>query len=80
MEDVVDLVKIVRLLEEHDKFSPLRLDHFIQFLHTSSVLIGLEFVFSNICLTVSENLLSLSFQKNPDLLTFQAVARNFSNT
>ena len=37
----------------------LRLDRFIQLLNTS-VVIGLEFVFSNLCLTVSENLLSLS--------------------
>ena len=32
----------------------LRLDHFIQLLNTSSVIIGLEFVFSNLCLSVSE--------------------------
>ena len=51
-------------------FSFLRLDDFIQLLNTSSVIIGLEFVFSNLCLTLSENLRSLSFQKNPDLLTF----------
>ena len=71
-----------RLLDEHDNFLPLetRSFHFIQLLNTSSVIIGLKFVFSNLCLTVSEILLSLSFQKNPDLLTFLAVARNFSNT
>ena len=51
-------------------FSSLRLDRFTQLLNTSSVLIGLEFVFSNLCLTISENLLFLSFQKNPDLLNF----------
>ena len=60
-------------------FSFLRLDHFIQLLNTSSVVIGLKFVFSNLCLTVSEDLLSLSFQKNPNLLTFCAVSR-FLNT
>ena len=74
-EEVVDL-EVVRLLDEHDNFC-LRLDNFIQLLNTSSVIIGLGFVFSNLYLTVSENLLSLSFQKNPDLLTFRAVARNF---
>ena len=58
----------------------LRLDHFIQLLNTSSVIIGLEFVFSNLCLTVSENLLSLSFQKNPNLLAFWAVSLGFLNT
>ena len=47
-----------------------RLDHFIEFLNTSSVAIGLELVFLNLCLTVSKNLLSLIFKKNPDLLIF----------
>ena len=45
------------------KFFLLRFNNFTQFLNTSSVIIGLEFVFSNLCLAVSENLLSLSFQK-----------------
>ena len=58
----------------------LRLDQFIQFLNTSSVIICLEFVFSNLCLTVSENLLSLSFQENPNLLTFWAVSLSYLNT
>ena len=69
-EQVDDLVEVARLLDEHDKFLLFETRSFIQFLNTSSVIIGLEFVFSNLCLTVSENLLSLSFQKNPDLLTF----------
>ena len=47
-------------------FSFLRLDHFIQLLDTSSVIIGLELVFSDLCLTVSDNLLSLVLQNNPD--------------
>ena len=46
------------------KFFLLRLDRFIQFLYTSSVIISLEFVFSNLRLTVSENLLSLSLQES----------------
>ena len=58
-------------------FSSLRLDNFIQLLNTSSVIIGLEFVFSNLCLTISVNLLSLSFQNNPDLLIFWAATRIF---
>ena len=37
----------------------LRLDHFIQLLNTSSVIIGLEFVLWILCLTVSENLSAL---------------------
>ena len=41
-------------------FSSLRLDHFIRLLNTSSVIIGLELVFLNLCLTICENLLSLS--------------------
>ena len=61
-------------------FSSLRLDNSIQFLDTSSVKIGLEFVFSNLCLTVSENLLSLSFQKNPNLFTFGVVSLSFLET
>ena len=51
-------------------FSSLRLDHFIQLSNTSSVIICLEFVFLNLCSIISENLLFLSFQKNPDLLIF----------
>ena len=58
----------------------LRLDRFIQLLNTSSVVIGLEFMFLNLCLTVSENLLSLSFQKDPNLFTFGVVSLNFSDT
>ena len=49
-------------------FTSLRLDSFIQFLDTSSVIIGLELVFLNLCSIISESLLFLSFQKNPDLL------------
>ena len=52
-----------------DLFS-LKPDNFVQFLDISSVIINLEFVFSNLCSTISENLLFLSFQKNPDLLIF----------
>ena len=37
-------------------------------------------MFSNLCLTVSENVLHLSFQKNPYLLTFWPVSLNFLNT
>ena len=57
--------------------SSLRLDNFIQLLNTSSVIIGLEFVLSNLRLTVSEDLFSLSFQKNPDLLIFLSRDVNF---
>ena len=59
----------------------LRLDHFIQLLNTSSVVIGLEFVFSHLRLAVSENLLPLSFQKkNSNLFTFRAESLSFLNT
>ena len=51
-------------------FSSLRLDNFIQLLDTSTVINGLELGFSNLCAIISESLLSLSFQKNPDVLTF----------
>ena len=47
-EEVVDLVKVVRLLDEQDEFLLLffflRLDHFIQFWNTC-VIIGMDFVF-----------------------------------
>ena len=43
------------------KFFLLRLDRFVQFLYTSSVVIGLEFVLSNLRLTVSEG------QESPNL-------------
>ena len=48
----------------------LRLNNSIQFLDTSSIIIGLELVFVNLCSTISENLLFLSFKENPDLLIF----------
>ena len=51
-------------------FSSLRLDNSTQFLDTSPIRIGLELVFVNLCSQVSENLLFLSFKKNPDLLIF----------
>ena len=46
----------------------LRLGNSIQCLDISSVTIGLEVVFLNLCSIVSENLLFLSFQKKLDLL------------
>ena len=48
----------------------LRLNKSIQFLDSSSIIIGLELVFLNLCSTISENLLFLLFQENPDLLIF----------
>ena len=59
------------------KFFLLRLDRFTQFLYTSSVIISLEFVFSNLRLTVSENLFSLPVQKSPDLFVFRVVSLSF---
>ena len=59
----------ISLKSTMDLFS-LRPENFVQFLDVSSVIIGLEFVFSSLCSTISENLLFLSFQKNPDLLIF----------
>ena len=60
-------------------FSSLRPDNSIQFLDTSSIIIGLELEFLTLCSTISENLLFLSFQKNPDLLIF-SVTTGFSLT
>ena len=79
-EEVDDLVDVVRHFDESDKFLFFRLDRLIQLLNTSSVIIGLEFVFSNLCLTVSENLLSLSLQKSPHLFTFGVVSLSFWDT
>ena len=59
------------------KFFLLRLDRFIQFLFTSSVIISLEFVFSNLRLTVSEDLLPLSVQESPNLFVFRVLSLNF---
>ena len=47
----------------------LRLNNSIQFLNTSSIRIGLKFVFLSLGSNVGENLL-LSFKENPDLLMF----------
>ena len=51
-------------------FTSLRLDNSIQFLDTSSVIIGMELVFVNLYSTISEILLFLSFQENPDSFVF----------
>ena len=58
-------------------FFLLRLDRFIQLLKTFSVVISLEFVFSNLCLTVRENLFSLSLQESPNLFTLRVVSLSF---
>ena len=57
----------------------LRRDNSIQFLDTSSIIIGLELVFLNLCSTISENLLFWSFQKNPDMLIFWVATWIFSD-
>ena len=72
-EEVDDLVHVVRLLEV--LLSATR--SFLQFLCTSSVIIGLEFVLSNLRLTVSEDLLPLSVQDSPNLFAFRVLSLNF---
>ena len=57
----------------------LRLDNFIQFWNTSFVMIGLELVFLNLCMIISEKLLFPSFQKHPDLLILWVATRIFSD-
>ena len=52
-------------------------DRFIQILNTSLSVIGLEFVFSNLCMTVSENLLSLSLLESPYPFHFQSCVSEF---
>ena len=56
----------------------LSLDNSIQFLDTSSIIIGLELVFLNLCLTVSENLLFLSFKKRILICSFSESRLGFS--
>ena len=67
--------KLFVLLKSTIKFLSLRPDNFVQFLDLSYVIIGLELVFLNLCSVISENLLFLSFQKNPYLLIFCAATR-----
>ena len=55
----------------------LRLDRFIQLLFSSSFALSLEFVFSKLCLTVGEDLFSLSIQENPNLFAFRVLSLNF---
>ena len=58
------------------KFFLLRLDRFTECLYTSSVIISLEFVFSNLRLTVSEDLLPLSALESPNLFLFRVLSLN----
>ena len=55
------------------KFFILRLDRFIQFLYTSSVIISLEFVSPDLRLTVSEDLLPVSVQESPNLFAVRVL-------
>ena len=59
------------------KFFLLRLDLFIEFLFSSSVRMSLEFVFSNLRLTLREDLLPLSVQESPNLFVFRVLSLNF---
>ena len=69
-DEVVDLVEVVRLLDEHDEVLLFETGLLHSFFEYSSVIIGLELVFVNLCSKISENLLCLSFKENPDLLIF----------
>ena len=70
LEEVVDLVGIVHHLNSMINFSSLRLNNSIQFLDTSSIRIGLKFLFLDLGSDFSENLLFLSFKENPDSFVF----------
>ena len=59
------------------KFFLLRLDRFTQFLHTSSVIIGLEFMSPDFRLIFGKDLLFLSVQESPDLFAFTVSSLNF---
>ena len=71
--------KLFVSLKSTINLTSLRLDNSIQFLVTSSVIIGLEIVTLNDHSTISKNLLFLSFQKNPDLLIFRVATWIFSD-
>ena len=77
MKKLMILFKSFVSLMSTRNFFFLRLDHFITPLNTSSVIICLEFVFSNLRLTVSEDLLPLSVQESPNLLSFRVLSLNF---
>ena len=70
MKKLLILSKLFVFLKSTINLTSLRLDNSIQFLDTSSVIIGLELVFLNLCSTISENLHFLSFKENPDSLIF----------
>ena len=77
MKKLMILSKSFVSLMSTTNFFFLRLDHFIPLLNTSSVIICLEFVFSNLRLTVSEDLLPLSVQESPNLFAFRVLSLNF---
>ena len=76
-EEVVDLVGVVRLLDEHDEFLPSATRSFHSIFVTSSVVVGLEFVSPDFRLTVDEDLLPLSVQRSPNLCVFRVLSLNF---
>ena len=67
-------LKFFRLSEV--KFFLSRFNNVTQFLYTSSVILSLEFVFSNLHQTVSEDLLLLSVQESPSLFVFRVFLQN----
>ena len=75
-EEVDDLVDVVLLLE-HDEVLLSATRSFHSILYTSSVIISLEFVLSNLRLTVSEDLLPLSVQESPNLFASQSFVSEF---
>ena len=77
MEKLLISSKLFVSLMSTINLTSLRLDNFIQLWGTSSIIIGLELVFLNLCSTISENLIFLSFQKNPDLLIFWVATWDF---
>ena len=73
-EEVDDLVDVDLLLDEHGRFLLFVTRSFHSTFEYFSVVPGLEFVFLNLCLTVSENLLSLSLQESPNLFILRIVS------
>ena len=58
------------------KYNIKKFNNFTQSLYSSSVIISLEFVLSNLRLTVSEDLLPLSVQGSPNLFAFRVLSLN----
>ena len=77
-EEVVDLVVEVLLLERNEVLLAATRSFHLTFVYFFGK-VSLEFVFSNLRLTVSEDLLPLSVQESPNLFVFRVFVSEFRN-